>query len=192
MNDFFDFLDLIEAYNEPHRHYHNFTHIAQMFEWAKEYEIQLTDEQKLAILFHDVVYSVGKKSFSNEHLSAICAYDYCHEKYGNEFAKTVKRIILDTENHIPTIELSKSVLDLDLLPIALSETYEENGRKIRMEFKDYSDKEFNNGRIEWIESMLNRQRIFTGCFANCDFEEYARFNLTNELMKRKKNAYNYK
>ena len=180
----FNFLSLIDCYNEPHRHYHNFSHIAMMYDWAREYKIKLSEEQRLAILFHDVHYSVDKKKntfmgkyVSNEELSADIAQEWCKYCFEEDFVKRVYQIIRDTEIHIPTIPESNDVLDLDLLGLSFSCIYKDVGDKIRQEYKHFSNKEFNKGRSDWIESMLKRESIYTGFFASGDYEKNARINL---------------
>ena len=184
-----NFLSLIIMYNEPHRHYHNLSHIARMYDSAKEYKIELSDEQSLAILFHDVYYETDKKKLifngkyiSNEELSADMACCWCeYNHYGQEFARKVYQIVRDTEKHIPNIPESNDVLDLDLLGLAFPETYKIQGDKIRLEYSHFTDDEFNKGRAEWLKSMLEKEFIFTGFFANGDYEVNARENLLEDL-----------
>ena len=159
-------LELVKAYNEPHRYYHNWNHISDMFYNAKIYNLNLTDTQQLAILFHDIIYNVKREDnifmstyYSNEQLSADIAYNYC-KMYNEEIADNVKQIILDTEKELPTIKESEYVIDLDLLGLAFKDKYDKNGVNIKQEFKHLDSKTFYTNRLKWIMSMLDRDTIF--------------------------------
>jgi len=64
--------DLASAYSEPHRAYHNTTHIAELLGWfdrvADAPGWQVPADVYTAILFHDAVYAPGAKD--NEARSA--------------------------------------------------------------------------------------------------------------------------
>ena len=49
---------LVQAYGEPHRHYHTLTHIVKMLNALREFgkDLQHHEEVELAIWFHDAVY----------------------------------------------------------------------------------------------------------------------------------------
>ena len=49
-------LDLTRRYCEPHRRYHNIAHIAELL-WRGR-ECDLSDEQVLAVWYHDAIYDV--------------------------------------------------------------------------------------------------------------------------------------
>ena len=60
--------EIIRAYCEPHRKYHNLSHLNFMIDKAIEWKWKLTDELLFAITFHDAVYAPGAKD--NEERSA--------------------------------------------------------------------------------------------------------------------------
>jgi predicted metal-dependent HD superfamily phosphohydrolase len=75
--------------------------------------------------------------------------------------KIVEQIVLDTHGHVPSIEESKKVLDLDLSTLGGTwESYNRNGANIRAEFANISDSDWNKGRGAWLEGMLKRKRLF--------------------------------
>lgn len=178
MNDLF--LEVYRRMSEPHRKYHTFNHICEMFQYAHARCIELTDAQVHAIALHDIVYEVpADPKRSNEEKSAIAADVILTEMdLPEDYIDTVCRIILDTEKELPTIEESKIVIDLDLA--GLAHKYWENKNLIREEYGHLNDDEFNAGRIKWLESMLSRDSIFvSGRFY--DIEEKAVANLKAEL-----------
>ena len=64
---------LIAAYQEPHRHYHNIEHIAEMLKIAGKLSDQATNLPaiQLAVWFHDAIYD--PKAKDNEERSALLA-----------------------------------------------------------------------------------------------------------------------
>jgi len=147
---------VLRAYEEPHRKYHNINHIENMLSLAEKLGWPLTKAQYWAIFYHDAIYNVPAKNVSSEKLSA----ELYMKHWGNihEFAKVTEQIILDTEKHIPTIEESKVVIDLDLSGLALS--YWTNRDTIRLEFSCYNDEEFKIGRKKFLTGMLAKDKLF--------------------------------
>ena len=173
---------LIKCYYEEHRFYHTFDHIKRMFDVANKYNLLLTDEQSMAIFYHDAYYDPGFDQ--NEELSAKMFMDYCfNQKAVSLDAFIVRQIILDTKLEISTINESKLVIDLDLYDLG-TDRYENYKNNIRKEFYIYSDEEFRQGRVKWIESFLAREKIY---ISNIDvfveMEEKARRNLSDELQE---------
>ena len=162
---------IIPAYLEPHRMYHNLGHIQNMIDIAVTYGVNLDQNQLNAILGHDIVYQPGNSD--NEERSADkfleimktdISYDTCipeDMKSCDDDFNIISQIILDTKNHIPTIYQSEDVIDLDLFELG-TDKYFDNMVLIRQEFCKFNDKEFNAGRIKWLESMVAREQLFHG------------------------------
>jgi predicted metal-dependent HD superfamily phosphohydrolase len=95
--------------------------------------------------------------------------------------KIVERIVLDTCGHVPSIEESRKVIDLDLSTLGGTwESYSRNGKNIRDELAQISDAEWNVGRGAWLESLLKRKRLFwTDWGAPLEREAFA--NLQRDL-----------
>lgn len=171
-------IELTRRYTEPHRRYHDLRHIADML--CKGQALQLSDEQVMAIWFHDAIYEPG--SGSNEADSAKLAVKLLG-KIGWEAARieVVKQIVLDTCGHVPKREESKKVLDLDLSTLGGSwESYQRNGDNIRLEYESVSEADWNAGRGAWLESMLDRARIFWTDWG-APLEKEARINLQRDF-----------
>ena len=175
--------NLIQHYNEAHRHYHNFLHIANMYETAKRYDLSLSKEQTVAIFFHDVIYQPGRTD--NEIQSATIFNDWCfHQKANNIDSSIVSRIILDTKDEIPTIDESKLVIDLDLYELS-TDRYLTNLTNVKREYCEfYNEKQFNEGRIKWLKAFLDRDKIYVSEWGE-QFEKLARYNLEDELLRYK-------
>ena len=95
---------ILDVYYDPHRFYHNWSHIKSMLHSAKNKNI-LFDDLVLAIAFHDIVYDPKKND--NEEKSAELFYSYIKNKH-------IKQAILDTKTHKPSNELSKILCELDI------------------------------------------------------------------------------
>lgn len=165
--------DCWDRYNCPTRAYHNEYHVYWMYQYAWENDIVLTQAQELAILFHDIVYTVGDKK--NEELSA----DYCwnvmspHIEY-TEIVEDACEIIRETAKHFessPVLnnEQSGLVLDLDIMNMSLpySEFIKWNhaiDKEYKMEFGGSID---TSKRIDFLKKFLKKKPIiFESMFKN--------------------------
>lgn len=167
-------------YAEPHRRYHTLGHIRTMFGRAGMCGIELTQEQVVAIFFHDIVYSVPVGACSNEETSAQMAIQYCNQ-YDIPNIDTIATIIRDTETHIPSIEESEVVIDLDLWGLS-DNTYWTNGVLIHEEMLiGMSELEYMHGKRKWLKSMLDRDKIYVSDIGDPLMEVCARGNLEHDL-----------
>lgn len=174
--------EVLDMYDEPHRHYHTTAHLHKMLSTAKARGIVLGDEQVVAVWFHDCVYRVpADPDESNEDASAKVAVEFMREAGLSErFIWTVESIILATQDHVPRLQVSREVIDLDLWELA-TEDFQTNAPLIRMEFEHLSEEQWREGRVKWIRSMLGRERIFVSEHATEEMEAAARRNLTLAL-----------
>jgi predicted metal-dependent HD superfamily phosphohydrolase len=134
--------------------------------------------QILAIWYHDAIYTPGSKT--NEGESATLFFNHNEGKVdGTTFAQTFT-IISDTQDHIPSIEESKLVIDLDLMGLANPwKDYHRDAANIRAEFNIFTDEQWKEGRVKWIDSMLARKQIFYTEWGR-HLELKARLNLEDE------------
>jgi len=175
--------DITRAYLEPHRKYHTLDHLVYMFNMAGRHGIKLNDQQIVAIWYHDYVYD--PKSQSNEEDSAYAASKRLMAGgYTIEAIFNINRMIVDTKDHLPTHELSKMVIDLDLCGLGETpEVYIETGLKIREEYSHLTDDQWVEGRLKFINKFLNRPSIFQTDWGRANFEAQALQNLKIELIR---------
>ncbi|MDC1141941.1 hypothetical protein OAU50_02515 [Planctomycetota bacterium] len=171
-------LDLTARYSEPHRRYHDLRHIGNML--AHGAPLGLSAEQVTAIWFHDAIYDPNSRT--NEKDSAALAVKVLSDAGWEEArVKTVEQIVLDTETHLPQIEESKQVLDLDLATLGGTwENYHAIGLRIREEYKHVPEADWAEGRGKWIESMLAKAQIYWTKWGQ-PREAEARRNLAKDL-----------
>lgn len=155
---------ITDYYCQTHRHYHTLQHIARMFEDSRLLGMTLTPEQVWAIWLHDLIYVPGADD--NEEKSADEAL-YLMRRYCTESEletldiEGVHQIILDTRRHEPTVDASKEVIDLDLYGLSKDwETYARAAWLVSLEFSHLSREEGVKQRLEWIETMVARDRIY--------------------------------
>lgn len=133
-----------EHYNEPHRYYHNWSHITDLLIKAHKKDI-LSDDLMLAIAFHDIIYN--PKSLNNEENSA----DLLLEYYRND---DIINAILETKSHNPTTKLSEQLCELDLeilnSPLDIFADYD---RKIFREFQFVDYSMYKEKRIEVLSKL---------------------------------------
>jgi len=171
-------LELTRRYTEPQRHYHGLPHIAWMLDEARQ--VALSDEQVLAIWFHDAVYDPLARD--NEEQSAALAVERLRAfGHPEDSVRRVERIVLDTKTHIPSDAASALVIDLDLASLALPRAaFERNGAKIRAEYEAFDDLTFSAGRKAFMEAFLARERIYWTPWG-APLEAAARENLRLDL-----------
>jgi predicted metal-dependent HD superfamily phosphohydrolase len=174
-------------YDEDHRKFHNWGHI--------EYGLNLfnllktgSSEQKIAWLFHDIIYDPTKKD--NESKSAIFAIDMI-TKNGDEKnvnLDLVSIIINDTAKHIPTHKESALVLDIDMSSLAIADYKEFVVSRIEAakEYAFYGKEAVVAGTKAFIADTLSHDRIFTTNEFK-PMEDIARKNLSLYLLEFEKN-----
>lgn len=166
---------LIEAYREPHRHYHNLEHLYKVLMNLTRIERQPYLQKitnYLAALYHDFVYSTDPKDYHlNEERSAQVCLEAALETLGLEeagtgFGYTAATIIRDTKTHVDSTHTSAAlyVHDADMLILASEEDelfrYDNN---IALEFgvNETNVKDFAPLRINALRKM-NERPVFSG------------------------------
>jgi predicted metal-dependent HD superfamily phosphohydrolase len=119
---------LITLYNEPHRVYHNLTHVYDCLAELEEYDAAEPMNQRgyalveAAIWFHDAVYN-PKSELNVENsvllLPKLAAFSTMDNINGPYYDLALRRseigeLILMTKNHWPMNELGKTLCDIDL------------------------------------------------------------------------------
>lgn len=176
------YISLVKPYyDEPHRKFHNWDHIVYGLNMFKKLNTGTT-EQKIAWLFHDIIYDPTRKD--NEPLSAELAQKYIKEN-GDETkisVDSVTKIIHDTANHIPNHSLSGLVLDIDMSSLAEIDYNEFERQRIlaAQEYAFYGKDAVISGTRLFILNTLNQERIFT-TDAFQSMEPIARSNLKKYL-----------
>ncbi len=180
------FSKLVELHTEPHRKYHNLTHLQDLFsKWEKlSLDFEKPTEIAFAIWFHDCVYNSLKSD--NEKKSADFAVEILseHSNLTKEQIDSIEKLILATAKHIPnsTEPDCELFLDLDLSILGADrDRYQEYMQEIRSEYKHVPRFLYKRGRKKVLKSFSEKSSIFyTERFRDL-YENQARENLAFEI-----------
>lgn len=158
------FKQLVDAYSEPHRCYHNISHIEHCLEEfnAVVSLCKLPDEVEFAIWLHDVVYD--PHASDNEEMSALRARKILSESNCPETkANNIQELILATRHiHSPATMDAKLIVDIDISILgqipAIFDKYEEN---IRAEYSWVTEEAYRAGRSRILRGFLDKPSIYS-------------------------------
>lgn len=176
---------VLAFYDEPHRHYHNRTHLREMLDVAQQMDCALLPAQALALIFHDAVYVPGAARGVNEAMSAQLLRVYAGG-LPNAMLELAYRIVIDTADHLPRTEESRLVLDLDLMRLAVDaadfdrysrEVFAEQRPLVLITDETLAWSFFQRRRIGFFERLLERPEIFCLPAFRARYEEVTRANL---------------
>lgn len=180
------FDQLLNAYGESERFYHNMEHISRMLEKIESFSADIEDMPvlKLAIWYHDVVYD--PKATDNEEQSANLAesimLDLGLEK---DKVQKIKDYILATKDHNVSPEDAFDLvllIDVDFETLGGSwEDFEKYRKAIRKEYSWLSDEKYIDGTRKFFNNMLARDRIYNTQVMYDKLEDQARANLNRAL-----------
>lgn len=172
--------DVINLYAEPHRFYHTLTHIEEVMKHLQEADLLKHDELFLAAVFHDIIYN--PQSSSNEEDSAGYFLQSARTSALSEDQKEhVRRLILDTKTHQPTVPFSEEFIkaDLSIFDASFDKLIRYEKQIFRefqfVDYKVYKEKRvevlkrFNEGGrldhlISYVQSVEPNIGVFAGSF----------------------------
>jgi predicted metal-dependent HD superfamily phosphohydrolase len=178
---------LVRDYSEPHRAYHNLSHIMAMLRHADACRdhIRSAVTVEFAIWFHDVIYDTRAKD--NEQRSAAFARD-AMRRMGivDKLIASVEACILATQKHepapgVPDLPL---FLDLDLAILGTPEAvYRQYSEAIRTEYNWVLGPAYRLGRGKVLKRFAQRPALFFTSMMAARFEAQARHNLAWEIQE---------
>jgi predicted metal-dependent HD superfamily phosphohydrolase len=166
------------AWSEPHRHYHNLTHLS---ECLRELDAQAAPDKaivELALWFHDAVYN--PRAADNEEQSAELAKQCLQESGASAgSSQRVVQLILATKRHDVSLDSSAPLMvDVDLSILGQPEArFWEYEDQIRKEYRWVPSMLFAPKRAEILEQFLSRKRIYSTDHFFEKYEAQARANL---------------
>lgn len=164
---------LIPRYGEPHRHYHTWHHIAEVFDASERISSDKSLELTLAIFFHDAVYVPLAKD--NEERSADLLFDEGKRAgIDDDVLRDATWLVRQTK-HLASPPLSPShdarpelrmreavLVDADLSILGsepkIFDLYED---AVRQEYSGATDAEFGRGRVAVIKNFLDKANALT-------------------------------
>jgi predicted metal-dependent HD superfamily phosphohydrolase len=181
------FQQLVAAYTQPDRHYHNLTHIDRVLSTISRFSAVLKEPLAvyLAGWFHDFVYN--SQASDNEERSMRAALDLLTSMgIDRSTIDRVAVLIMATKGHqIDPDDSDRSIfLDADLAILGADpEEYQIYQRSIRREYIWVTDDEYRIGRVRVLESFLTRERLYYTDLLFTELESIARTNITTEILK---------
>jgi predicted metal-dependent HD superfamily phosphohydrolase len=179
------FADLVARYSEPHRHYHNLQHIADVLAAVAQLSDLAVEPEaiELAVWYHDAIYDPRAKD--NEERSAELAFaELSALGLLRKLIEKVAALIRATEhvgNAAADID-TQILLDADLAILgAEPERYRQYADAIRQEYAWVDHAAYRAGRSRLLESFQMRDRIYRTDQMFAAREEAARKNLRAEL-----------
>ena len=182
------------AYNEPHRAYHTAEHLAELFDKMEENKRHIDHLPfMIAVIFwHDLVYKSDRDSvlngFNNEEASAVIAEeDLKSLGFEDYFIEKVAETIRMTRGHLkakPDMGDAALFLDMDISILAATpERFRSYCDQVREEFKEFTDVDFLNGRVNNFLATYadHREPLFKTALFRQRYENIARSNIEHEL-----------
>jgi predicted metal-dependent HD superfamily phosphohydrolase len=173
---------LATHYGEPHRAYHNATHIEEVLAWfeivAAEVGWRSAPDVYDAVLFHDVIYD--PRAHDNEERSAQLAL-------GLGASPRTAELIRLTARHgkVTAAEVDHDAahfLDCDTAILgALPEAFDDYDRAIAIEYGHVPPDAFRAGRGAFLRTMRQRERLFLTDFFHARLDAAARANLDRAI-----------
>ena len=176
---------LIQAWDEPHRVYHDRTHLIWLLDEAERRAALIEDMRFVgyAIWFHDAIYVIGGRETDgsvwpdNEARSAAWARAAIPDA---ALAERVGHVIEMTRKHHEGVASGDAALFLDMDIAILGQPWEiycAYAAAIRREFAAYHDGAYAAGRGRFLEEQLERPRTFRTDVYERELGEQARANM---------------
>lgn len=178
---------LVEAYSEPHRHYHTLEHLGEMFRVVGRLAGVITEMPtvQLAVWYHDIVYN--SRASDNEELSADRAErDLAEFGVSDTVSATVRQLILATKHaaEVPHTPDAAAFLDADLAILGASEArYARYADDVRKEYLWVPEDRYRAGRAAVLAGFLARARIYRTGVMFEEGEYSARRNVAGEIAR---------
>jgi predicted metal-dependent HD superfamily phosphohydrolase len=172
---------LVRRYAEPHRKYHNASHISAVLRDARLLSDVDSPVLVLAICAHDVVYDASPGD--DERASAAWARSALSAAgVGDSHIAHVESLVLATITHQSADPLACILLDADLAVLAGGrDEYDSYVRCVRAEYSLYSDDVWRSGRGRVLRSLLERPDLYQTDRGRALWDSQARVNLQREL-----------
>jgi predicted metal-dependent HD superfamily phosphohydrolase len=178
--------ELVRAYSSANRFYHNLDHIVDclsIFDEAK-FLAAHPEEVELAIWFHDAVYDTHRTD--NEQKSAEWAESVIRQAgVSRAIAERVHQAVLATRHTEKVTDRHAQLMaDVDLSILGREErAFAGYERNIRKEYAWVPEDVFRKTRTDILRGFLNRQPIYYHEVYRKKFEEQARANIKQAIIR---------
>ncbi len=175
--------ELLHRWQEPHRHYHDVRHLAQILSALDVVTGgRVTRPVALAAWFHDAVHD-GEAGGDEERSALLAEAELSSAGLPRPEVDEVARLVRLTTEHRPAegdragIELVDA--DLSVLGQAPAR-YHMYSRDVRLEYPGIDDRSFAAGRLRVLEALSSREPLFGSRSARRAWSVQAGHNLAEE------------
>ncbi len=176
--------ELLDAYREPHRHYHGMDHLRDCLQQLDAAPAAGGDRDlaEVALWFHDAVYvpgAVDNEIRSAERALRAFAGAYLPEVLGREVARLIR-----LTDHAAAAEdpLGALVCDVDLSILGRPPAeFAEYDKRIRAEYAGVAEPLYRTGRASVLARLLARESLYRSPHFKERYELAARRNLARSL-----------
>jgi predicted metal-dependent HD superfamily phosphohydrolase len=153
-----DINTILSMWNESHRYYHNLNHLNDLISQINESKSKFSEKEYekllIAAIFHDIIYDPMDKN--NEEKSADFFMN-CALKKDDADIIDIRKMILDTKTHVSNTKLSESFNKFDMNIVERDfESLLEWESGIYAEYASYGKKDYQSGRLKFLESLLDK------------------------------------
>jgi predicted metal-dependent HD superfamily phosphohydrolase len=177
--------DLLARWSEPHRRYHNLTHLGEVLAELRHLPKGDAAAVRLAAFFHDAVYQPDVAGTANERASAVLLERLAARcGFSGATVAEAARLVLLTAGHAPDLaDVNGSALcDADLAILAAPPMrYLDYASGVRAEYAHVDDRAFSSGRAAVLRDLVAREPLFTTEYGQREYERAARSNIAKEL-----------
>jgi len=175
---------LLDCWNEPHRHYHTPQHLGECLQHLQDArgDAQRPAEIELALWFHDAYYDVRRDD--NEARSADWARAAVLQAgLPADVAGRIHAMVMATEHEaVPEDADAQLLVDIDLAILGADvPRFEESDLQVRAEYAHLGPEEWRTGRREVLASFLGRPRLYSTERFYAAYERQARENLQRAM-----------
>ena len=181
--------ELMTAWSEPHRHYHDQRHLRECLAlWARWREHSpRAGEVAVALWFHDAIYD-PQTSTNELNSAAWAARSLARAGADSDTAQRVHDLVMATQHDAPAV-LGESpdarlLVDIDLSILGSpAERFERYDHDVRKEYAWVPGFRYQEARAQVLQSFLDRPRLYHGEHAVALLEAQARINLAAALSR---------
>lgn len=175
---------LVNAYREPHRHYHTLQHLEECLQWFEGHRnlAEESAEVEVALWFHDAIYNV--RAHDNETKSADWARQALLDAEVDcaRVARIGQLIIATCHTVAPESNDQALLVDIDLAILGAQENrFIEYEQQIRKEYAWVPGIVFRHKRRTLLRQLLSRPALYQTAKFNTLLENQERANLIRSL-----------
>ena len=184
--------ELMRAWSEPHRHYHDQRHLRECLAlWSRwshgsrsRDQGERPGEVAIALWFHDAIYN-PQASGSEQNSAAWAARSLSRAGLTSEAAQRVHDLVMATRHDVEVTGPDAQLLvDIDLAILGSPpKRFEQYDQDVRKEYAWVPGFRYRSGRAFVLQGFLQRPRLYHGQAAVALLEAQARINLAAALSR---------